>query len=209
MSKTIEKLRNMPFGARVGLALVLVGILLPTATDVYYATRDPIPVDVPVSLVPGTIHKSFLVNYPGRYRLSLEFEPKIPRETIHCMLGIYYQETSTNCSDTPRIVGFHWTLRRSGEIVRTGDSILHDNTDQHDTVEADYAGFELTKGNYEIELNVSKDASALAVTNPHLRVEAATYREAEAFSLLLLVLVGIGSAAIGGLVMIWSYHRNG
>jgi hypothetical protein len=196
---------TIPRRARAGLALMLIGVLLPTLAYLYFKTRSLIPVDQSITLAPGTINREFAVNAKARYILGIEFQPTLSRSTIHCMIGIYYSE-ATDCSGQVSVVDFDWAIRKNGDLIEHGHSTQHSNADQSDVVEAQYSGFDLSPGKYQIVLDVLKDASALAVTNPRLKVRVMSdYYEGAAFMQLFALIGGTIIVCIGAVAMTWSY----
>ncbi len=90
---------------QAGLALLLIGFLIPVGLYCYYDLYvNWNPVNHPVSLSPGTIEQTFTVNYSSRYFASLEFdthstgEVAMPHRTsrLFSRTGLPKEETGTS-----------------------------------------------------------------------------------------------------------------
>jgi len=157
--------------AKIGLAVIAIGLLPMIVFFVWYAHIKTVPVDKPISLSVGHIREPFSLNFTSSdYRMGIEVERKLPHETLQCLLGIKDYVPEGQCKSIPPVLHFNWTLTQNGRILESGssDSILGGAyTDA--TVENQFGSFDGKRGQrYVLDLNILQDGSALSVAKPKL-----------------------------------------
>jgi len=193
-------------GSRIGLGLIALGILLPLCSWLYLTTRNVTPLNESIQLQPGILRREFRVNLRSQYCVSLELQPVLPREAMHCMLGTGSFDKGIKC-DKPPVLNLNWRVSQDEKQVGSGSSAKHDNLDQHDTIEANYGCVDLNRGKYVFELNQQGDAAALQVAKPRLQVYAYAFSE-RWVGFGVLFMFGIVLVCVGGIATIFWRVRN-
>lgn len=197
--------------ARVGIAFVAVGILICGTWWVWCATRITHPISMPVSLVVGSVRtQEFKVNLNRPYVIGVQSKRRLPFDLQCCMMGIAGK--MFRCNEEP-LIQADWRLRSDGQIVAHGSINDAETGGFSDTLSRYLGGFEGQSGKrYTLDVNFTKDGTALAVTDPHLNVEvSATYYEdvmvrGAELSVLCIFMEAIGAILLA-LVAI-RYRRN-
>jgi len=154
-----------------------VGLLSYCAWAIWIVISDSRPMSMPVPLVVGkVISPTFKVHSDKDYLISIEAKRRLLPETLDCMMGISTGPLDPyNCKNGKEpLLQANWILWSDGQIVDRGFS--EDDNGRGgwtgDTVLRYIGAFEGQRGRkYTLEVNFVKDASALAVTDPHLNVD--------------------------------------
>jgi len=137
------------------------------------------PVDMPVSLRIGQARTSEFKVKNGDYGIMILVKRKLPPNVIDCMLGIQFSSREPDCGKNSALQA-SWTLWSDGQIVNKGSTSDHDVENgggwASDSVSRIIGGFRGKKGKkYILEVNFTKDGSAVDVTDPHLVVQLSNY----------------------------------
>jgi len=215
----------LPRTAKVGLAVIAIGLLPIVAFSIWRATLNTVPVKKPISLAVGHLRESFTVNFTGLYTMRIEVERKLPHATIQCLLGISDYVPEGQCNNIAPVLKLTWALTHDGQAVKTWTTRMYTpnglterigSSSEHvaaaytnDTVAAEFAYFEARRGErYTLNMDILEDGSALSVTNPKLRigVDESVY---EGFISLELITFGwaVLGCLIGGVTLLVSLLR--
>lgn len=174
------------------------------------------PVSMPVSLAVGEVRTpEFRIYKDKYYNIDVEVKKLLPLAVLNCMLGISTGPLDrTNCGKRP-VVQANWALWSGGQLVGHGSADDHRSGGWgNDTVDCFIGKFKGQSGkNYVLTVSFIEDGSALAVTDPHLKVEVADgYLDADEMmqNLVILALVGLVEV-IGMILLVFSgirYWRN-
>jgi hypothetical protein len=153
---------------RFGLAFLSFAIFSILAALLLPATHTWTPVRVPISLTPGTITSpEFKTDLDANYEINIEVDREIDFDKLDCLLGISFMP----CSDVPSLIDMSWSVTSEGTTVATGSSADVNLGGWGPTIERTIGRFRARRGRkYVAHLNVNKDASELAVTNPRLEI---------------------------------------
>jgi biopolymer transport protein ExbD len=168
-----ERRPFFPTRVRIGLVLAVLGIASFAAVQTWIGTRIFEPVDIPVSLAAGHIRTGpFRINVEQGYSIWIDFDQ-----------SSYFDPMCSSYS----LLQTKWTLYRDGHVHDQWDTpVLHDGY---------LAGFEATKGLYDLDVEVLADASCLNANHPRLRVM--TSRDNDAFYAGVLLWPGAIFVAVG------------
>ena len=199
--------------SNVGVWFLLAGLLPVLILSLWRATLNTIPVLKPISLSVGQITQPFMVNFTGTYTVRIEAERKLPFETLQCLLGLGVQERlpEGQCNNIPAVLNASWTLTESGQIIKAGTSATADGgAYANDSIANELGWFEGKRGHhYVLEMNILQDGSALAVTNPKLRVgiDEGVY---EGFMFVEFLILGwaVFSCVAGGSLLVAALVRG-
>lgn len=199
---------QLPRTAKIGLAIVLAGILEPITFSIWHATIRFVPVYKTISLAPGHLRQPFSLNFSSDYVMEIEVERKLPHETLQCLLGVEDSYTPAGqCKDIPPALDFSWTLILNGQTVLTGSSAKIVGGSYTDaTVASEFASFEGKRGQqYTLDMDFLQDGSKLSVANPKLRigVDGMTYEDFLVFDLMAFAFAVI-CCLIGGAMFLIS-----
>jgi hypothetical protein len=159
---------------RFGLTLIAVGVVTLACWTLWFCTRSWRPVDIPVSLAQGSHFSTgeFSINLNAKYALEIDSENKISSDALGCLLG---NGIRLDCS-VPSVVRVRWVLLSTdGTVVQgTSDDTMGDGGSGPSGEASRTIGyFRAQKGRrYKLAFEVLADGSALAVTNPRLKVSA-------------------------------------
>src|SRR5271154_6395256 len=104
----------MPRRTRVGLGVIFAGIALFGSSVLWLATRDWVPLDLPVSLSQGHIRvKAIKVNVAGTYTIEILVN-RI--EGAPCLIGLH------QCESISPVVSLLWSLSDGSRRVASGRS---------------------------------------------------------------------------------------
>ena len=79
---------RLPFSTRIGLALILIGIVWFGGWAYWTATRIWVPVDLPISLSRGHIRTpAFEINKESAYQIEIEVKREFDIESVPCPIG--------------------------------------------------------------------------------------------------------------------------
>jgi hypothetical protein len=160
----------VPFTARIGVALALVGIALYVGWRRWVASRTWLPLDIPVSMSRGQIKTGeFKINVKSKYWIYVEVERKFDFDGVPCLLGLGFDE----CNNTPSVLKASWSLSDSGRVVAQGSSDEEQGMlGGTKTMGRGIGTFRAGKGqHYALTVDILEDGSRLNVGNPRLRIE--------------------------------------
>ena len=181
---------QLPRTAKIGLAIVVVGILAPITLSIWKATIHFVPVYEPIALTPGHLQQPFTLNFSGFYVMEIEAERKLPHETLQCLLGLQDEVHDGHCRDIASVLQFSWKLTSNGHTIQTGSSAkIIGGSYTDDTVASEFASFKGRRGQqYTLDMDFLQDGSKLSVANPKLRigVDGMTYEDFMVFDLMSL-----------------------
>lgn len=132
--------------------------------------------NMPVTLEKGMIRSPEFTVKKKAYIIALQVDNALPRGQTQCMLGVRDAWEHDNCElvGFPLVVEAEWTLYADGQSVAQGKVR---GTDTHwessDSHTSKWIGhFMGEKGKkYVLEVNFTKDGTALRVANPRLVVK--------------------------------------
>jgi len=175
-----------------GIIAFTVGAVVSGGWNIWVMTRTVLPIDIPVSVVPSHVRtKEFKVNLKRLYIISIEAKKRIPFDTLNCLLGVSTDPGNVlgKTCNRPSVVNARWVLTSGGSVVSTGksDDAPPGGGWGNETIARTIGRFEGQGGRrYVLDVEFLSDGSALAVTDPHLKVEvtAAYYEDVMWGSLL-------------------------
>jgi hypothetical protein len=149
-----------------------VGLLEPKAwAGVCWGCRKP-AVDMPVSLVVGTVRTPEFPVKHQPYLIIIRAEKRLPFADMNCMMGLTTGPGDPDNCDKEPLLQADWTLWDNGQIVHRGKARGRDGggwaNDSMDKYLGNFVGE--GKKKYVLEVKFTKDGSALNVTNRHLIV---------------------------------------
>lgn len=105
-----------------GLAVVVIGLLIPLSVWGYYGWFvNWTPVRRSVPSLSGDIEQRFRVNYTSTYSGRLEFtNHSIPSERLECFIGLEGFALVPDCRDQPTVLHFSWKVFQDGRVVDSG-----------------------------------------------------------------------------------------
>ncbi|HXN72804.1 MAG TPA: hypothetical protein VN861_09665 [Candidatus Acidoferrales bacterium] len=161
--------RDLIAGVGGALGVVLLGPR--AAADISLGGRKP-AVDMPVSLAVGTVRTPEFPVKRQPYLIIIRAEKRLPFADMNCMMGLTTGPGDPyNCDKEP-LLQADWTLWDKGQIVHRGKANRRGGggwaNDSIDKYLGNFVGE--AKKEYVLEVNFTKDGSALNVTNPHLIV---------------------------------------
>jgi len=163
---------------------------------------------MPVSLAVGQVSaREFPIKVTGSYVIAIEAKKRLPLGELCCMMKLSTGPSDPDNCDQESLIQALWIVRSEGQIVDHGNS----NDDfgfsfGNDTVERSIGHFRAESGNhYTLDVNFTRNAAALDVTDPHLvlrRVDTTEPVEAESVAVFVLSLF----AVVIGLRLVFSRH---
>lgn len=180
---------RLPWSVLTGFALILAGVAWFGGWTCWEATRIWVPLNVPISLLPGHIRTpEFKINVESKYEIEIEVERWLDSEDGPCLGGYWCR--------SPLIIP--WSLSSDGRVV-PGDGEA--------PLGRALGCFNAGTGRYVLDLDVLRDGSRFNGGEPRLVVFEAGYQHERAnhtgdavlpLSLLLAVagLYLIGRSAI-------------
>jgi hypothetical protein len=191
--------------SKIGMGILAVAVLVPLGIHFYFGSIHWSPICKAISLRPGQIKQTFIINHTGRYVAEIEFGTgNLPQETVQCLTGITQFSPEPKCNESP-ILDFDWHLFRENKEIGSGRyDPLKNGGSASATVDAPFTIFDGRRGEiYALVIDVKSEAPArLDVTNPTLNVSVSSdYLE---FALVLEGLsrvFGIVVGAIGVVLM--------
>jgi hypothetical protein len=201
-----------------GIIIMASGLLFYGAWVLWNITLGVRPVVIPVSLAEGTVRTpEFKVHLNSYYIIKVQAKKRIPLDRLDCMMGISLGPLDpNNCKEgVEPLLQAEWTLWSEDRIVDRGSSEDHKGRGgwAEDYVERDIGVFKGESGkHYSLDVNLTRDGRALAVTDPHLVVEVVgSYYEEEFAEDYVLSLSFFIVEAVGIFLLISSiirYKRN-
>lgn len=165
---------------KLGLLLMLLGVLAFGGWLLWVHFMVTTPLDVPISMSVGHIHTpEFTLRISAYYLILVDVEKKpFPGDTLWCLLGNgdISPMWRAKCASSPSIIKASWTLQNEGEIVLQGST--EDEAGSGTAVTENSIGraigtFVGGRGcRYVLDVDVLADASRLNVGHPHLKVSA-------------------------------------
>jgi hypothetical protein len=157
--------------SKFGLGLVVLGIGVAAAWNMWTRTRNLVPVDLPVSLAVGqSVTSNFTLNFDGLYLIQVEAQPVLSPDQLHCLLGV--DADPVKCGSTQPVLGANWVLSSAGQEIRRGSSEeQHSAPAGGNTVSREIGEFHAEAGHsYSLLVTFTRDGSALHAAHPHLKV---------------------------------------
>jgi hypothetical protein len=194
---------------RIGLRLILLGLIPLLCWMAWFYTRTWVLRDVPIALSEGTHFSTgeFTANMNRRYSIEINAVVKDRTESSSEKLPCPFGSRSTSegvCQIGPEL-NAHWVLSSEGETVQD---------DFRDQVQVGrYAWSEMLgkfdckrRKHYKLDVYVLSDSGSLNVTNPHLYVAVLDdeYMLGQLLTRLLSIVCGL-LVAIGGAMLIRSF----
>src|SRR5947208_10625740 len=119
----MRRLLHLRLAAKVGLAIVVIGLLVPISTFVWIERITGTPVDEKIALTPGHLERRFTLNHTAYYVMDIQSEKKLPFKTLQCLLGLHdWLSKPANCADTPAVLKFTWRLSSGGKTLQQGSN---------------------------------------------------------------------------------------
>ena len=192
-----------------GIVCLGLGIGVFFGWDAWIQTRTNRPVYVPVALRPGHVRTpEFRVNMNATYTLGIEAKKAIPFQTLSCLLGVEWP--ASKC-DRPSVVKGNWVLTSGDEVIARADNDIWNGGEfSNDTIVREIGSFHLEKGrSYVLNADFGGDLSALAATDPHLKIEVGGGRyEDDAVAGFLLFWPCLALAVFGLTVLLFKVARR-
>ena len=160
-----------------GIITFSLGVAASGGTIIWDATRNALPIDQPVSVVPGHVRtREFTVNLNRPYIVSIEAKKRIPFDTLNCLLGVSTDPGNVlgKTCDRPSVIKARWVLTSGGTVVAVGETedAHGDGGWKNETIQRIIGWFHGESGRpYVLDVEFLSDGSALAITDPHLKVE--------------------------------------
>ncbi len=157
---------RLPFTARIGLALILIGAISFGSWACWEATRIWVPLNVPISLSRGHIRTpEFKINVESTYEIRIGVSRRFDFWGVPCLIGV------SLCDGNPAALQMAWSLSHGGRILANGTS----NGDQGaiggtDAMRRILGDFQAGKGIYVLDLDILQDGSRLNSASPRLVV---------------------------------------
>lgn len=112
---------------RVGLFVLLGGLLIQISAFAWLKTRTKTAIEVPITQSPGHIKTStFEVNIFAGYMVVIAADrDAMPFATLTCLLGApeyIPQKASEPCNDTPSTIRAKWSVSSGDKVIATGTS---------------------------------------------------------------------------------------
>lgn len=136
-----------------------------------WGCRKP-AVDMPVSLVVGTVRTPEFTVKRQPYLIMIRAEKRLPFDDLNCMLGLHLASPDPNCNREP-LLQADWAVWDEGQVVDHGSVHRRDGRGGWADASIDrYLGHFVGERNkrYVLEVKFTTDGSALNATNPHLIV---------------------------------------
>jgi hypothetical protein len=134
-------------------------------------------IDMPVSLAVGTVRTPEFAAKGEAYYIMMQVERRLPYRDLQCMMGVKNgTEDYKECPKAP-LIEVEWTVWDRGQVVSQGSNSgfgAGSSTDEH--LSKFLGMFKATAGKtYSVQVNFTKDGTALDVANPHLIVVRVRY----------------------------------
>jgi hypothetical protein len=144
-------------------------VFAPWPLQLLHRTREP--VNMPISLAVGHVTTPEFKVIKDRYIILVVAKKRLPFDELVCMIGMF-PSNEGKCHDKP-LVQADWTVSSNGRIVAQGASHEAQGFGFTNKDVSRFLGeFEGEKGKkYVLDVEFTKDATALAVTDPHLSVQ--------------------------------------
>jgi len=196
--------------AKAGFTLVVLGIGIFGAWNLWTKTRRLVPVDIPVSLTSGqSIASEFTLNFDGLYLIEIEAEKTIPLDTLHCLMGV--EADPALCKEVAPTIAATWILSSPGRQIRRGNSSeLHSAPAQSDRVARVIGEFQGIAGQvYTLQVTFTADAGNLAAAHPRLKVGVASiaYTDFQSASVLVFSM-GFICVLFGAILLATAYYAK-
>jgi biopolymer transport protein ExbD len=142
---------------------MLTGLVLCLGPAAWLETRNPVPLDIPVSLSPGQIKtQEFQINLNSIYLIGIAVEPEPSLSNLYCQMS--------GCYDSPAILRARWTLSDGVGAQTSGVSDELGQLYLEGALGRSIGGFKSLGGRYRLDVEVLSDASVLNKGNPRLIV---------------------------------------
>lgn len=203
----------MQIKTKAGLALVAIGIGVFAAWKWWTATRNFMPVNLPMPLAEGeSVSAPFKLNYDGLYLIEIAAQPRIPADELHCLLGV--EADARRCKDSRSVIAADWTVSSDGRELRRGNSNeLHSMPAQSEAVTRVIGEFPGRAGEgYSLQVIFGSDAHQLAATSPRLQVAVASIAYTDLESARVLVFAAAFICVMFGAILLavaWFAKRQG
>jgi hypothetical protein len=187
---------------RAAIAFVLGGVALYAGSQYWLATRNLVPLDIPISLSRGHITTpEFSINLDAVYYIDIGV-PRTPSiGNLECLMW--------GCDKTPAILKVQWTLSSAGHVeLSVSSDYMSGSTDSMGTVGRMVGGFRTDNGRHRLDIDVLSDLSMLNEGKPRLKVQAGgdAYRRLGALHNDLPILSGMLASI--GVVLLWLSTRE-
>jgi hypothetical protein len=128
---------------------------------------------MPVSLAVGHVRTSEFKVVKDRYIILIVAKKRVPFAELCCMMGMSTGPLDPNNCDKEPLIQANWTVWSDGHVVAQGSPKDAKSFSFASNELARYLGdFYGEKGKkYSLDVNFTKDGTALSVTDPHLNVE--------------------------------------
>jgi hypothetical protein len=99
----------------------VLGVSILGAWSRWRETRNLEPVNVPVPSDAGqNLTAEFKLNFDGLYLIEIEAEQTIPRDVLHCLMGV--EADPAQCKSTPSVIDATWVFSSAGKEIGQGSS---------------------------------------------------------------------------------------
>lgn len=156
---------------RAGSILAVAGALIFGSGQLLHRTREP--VNMPISLAVGHVTTPEFKVIKDRYIILVVAKKRLPFDALCCMMGIGQDQGPLNCHKEP-LVQANWTVSSDHHVVAQGASHGAGGGGSFSNRDvARYLGdfYGEAGKKYTLDVEFIKDATALAVTDPHLSVQ--------------------------------------
>jgi hypothetical protein len=165
--RRIIRIVSVAFGSMLAIAF-------PAAAFAEWCTMSPL--NVPISLAVGHVRTpEFKAGWSGLEDFGITVKTVFPPAELSCKIGISEgPKDPVDCNNEP-LIEADWTVSSGGHIVARGSSrdTVKDGYYKGDTFGRYIGSFKVNKHKtYVIDMNFTRDGSALAVADPHLLVSS-------------------------------------
>ena len=195
---------------RLGIALIIAGLVLFVGRVAWFRTRTCVPVRMPISLSVGHIRTSeFKLNLRKLYLIEIEVQKRLPFDTLDCILGIG-DAISGKCDNIPSVVNASWSLSTAGVTIGSGSSTEGRGGAWTDNTAARLLGSFIAEPGrlYTLEVDVLANGSFLNQTNPQLKVEVDPRYYEESALWDIPVFLASAVLVVVGVRILWKGNRQ-
>jgi hypothetical protein len=130
-------------------------------------------VDIPVSLMEGTVRTPEFSPPTHWYWIMVQVEKPLPFQQMQCMMGVSAGPLDLkNCTSDDPLLRADWTILEDGQVVKSGSSTTQaDAKFTKENIFKFIGSFPALAGKkYVVEVKFTKDGTPLNIANPHLIV---------------------------------------
>jgi hypothetical protein len=152
--------------ARVGVSLILAGLLWIGGWNWWKSTRNWRPLDVPISMTAkDSLAAEFDVNIEADYLIGVAVNHPGNYQRVQCLFGVY------RCDDVPSNLRAGWTVKnRQGPVASGHSESIRQVFVTEDGIGVSVGRVHLPKGRYIVQIDDLEVGHELAILAPRLMV---------------------------------------